>query len=377
MYSANKESSNYKLSQILSALQELLGVFSGAGEVSAESPLPVQDNSVVAAIAALATTFGTYNDYTADHLATAQESGTLFGNLGATARIDISLPPAAANLRYTAIVRNAYGIRWVANGADVIFVGSAESAPGGTLTSIEIGSVVTLFGTDDGVWFAISTPIGNWNNRTVAMHFDGDNGSTTFIDEIGNLVAAKIGSPSISTAQSKFGGASVALNGANSLAVSTDFDLADNDFYIRFWVRHSSLPAAYKTMMAKRGGTTDFGFIIQYTNANLPQFGWSTDGTNATQAYATATNPLIVDTWHYVEVSRSGTHIYVFFDGNLEVDNTDNPTIFNAASDLIIGQSFGSSFMTGFIDDLEIVVGKSGHVAAYTPPTSAFLPLTA
>src|SRR3990167_7743345 len=45
------------------------------------------------------------------------------------------------------------------------------------------------------------------------LHMDGTNGSTTFTDEIGKTVTAN-GNAQISTAQSKFGGASGLFNGA-------------------------------------------------------------------------------------------------------------------------------------------------------------------
>ena len=52
-----------------------------------------------------------------------------------------------------------------------------------------------------------------WASVVLAMHFDGTNGSTTFTDIKGHTVSSA-GSPVISTARSKFGGASGLFSGS-------------------------------------------------------------------------------------------------------------------------------------------------------------------
>lgn len=78
-------------------------------------------------------------------------------------------------------------------------------------------------------------------NVSSLLRFDGTNGSTTFTDEVGHIWTP-LGSPSISTAQSKFGGASGLFsgNGAISTPYHSDFDLLGSAFTIEGFIYHTA-----------------------------------------------------------------------------------------------------------------------------------------
>ena len=84
-----------------------------------------------------------------------------FTNEGAGALIVFNLPAAAAGLEYTFIVQDADGIEITAGAGDTIRIGASVSSAGGTATSTDIGSTLTLVAINATEWMAISN-IGVW-----------------------------------------------------------------------------------------------------------------------------------------------------------------------------------------------------------------------
>lgn len=71
-------------------------------------------------------------------------TGRIFTNTGAGARVDFNLPSAQADTKFTFMVRNVNGIRVVAAGGDTIEVGGVASAAGGRIDAAAIGDVITI-----------------------------------------------------------------------------------------------------------------------------------------------------------------------------------------------------------------------------------------
>ncbi|MGE3298622.1 MAG: phage tail protein, partial [Porticoccaceae bacterium] len=94
----------------------------------------------------------------------------------------------------------------------------------GTLLRTETGLTGTTYSwanevADSGIIGAGEDPY--WNNVVALLHMDGTNGSTTFTDQKGHTFTAT-GNAQISTAQSKFGGASALFDGTGDLVSSAD-----------------------------------------------------------------------------------------------------------------------------------------------------------
>src|SRR5262252_5592386 len=94
--------------------------------------------------------------------------------------------------------------------------------------------------------FGVTAPSG----PSSLTHFDGTNGSTSFPDATGNIVWTRTGSspPVLDTSQSKFGSASLLVNGPSGGALgglsgnnSSITQFGTGDFTIDFWVRFTSL----------------------------------------------------------------------------------------------------------------------------------------
>ena len=89
------------------------------------------------------------------------DSGTVFTNEGASAKIVYNLPTAAAGLTYTFVVQDADGIQVVAASGDTIRIAASVSAAAGNIDSTTIGSTVVLVAINATEWIAI-TSLGTW-----------------------------------------------------------------------------------------------------------------------------------------------------------------------------------------------------------------------
>lgn len=87
-------------------------------------------------------------------------SGSGFTNDGVGAQIVFSLPAAALGLEFLFSVDAAFNLVLLANGTDVIYLGSSASSAGGTLSADAIGETVLLTCSKAGRWKAIAQ--GTW-----------------------------------------------------------------------------------------------------------------------------------------------------------------------------------------------------------------------
>jgi hypothetical protein len=205
---------------------------------------------------------------------------------------------------------------------------------------------------------AIGDPF--WDDVVASLHLDGTDGSTVFTDVKGHVFTAS-GGAQIDTAQSKFGGASLLLDGTDDFITSpdhADWGFGSSDFTIDCWVRFNVDPgtggATFVSHWEANSPANQRGWIFGL-NGNTLRFVYSTDGSGSTTLSA-AWNPAAA-TWYYVSVVRFGPTVYFFVDGQLlGTGNIGTATIFNANSTLQIGtQSNGADFdMNGWIDDVRI-----------------------
>jgi hypothetical protein len=82
----------------------------------------------------------------------------------------------------------------------------------------------------------------NFSNVSLLLHGDGTNGSTTIIDSSPSpKTVTAVGNAQISTAQSKFGGASLLFDGSGDGAIIStglnDFTMTSNTYTLEAWAR--------------------------------------------------------------------------------------------------------------------------------------------
>ena len=216
------------------------------------------------------------------------------------------------------------------------------------------------------------------------LPFDGTNGatSTTDLSDRGNTVTFG-GDAEISTAQSKFGGSSLSLDGNGDyvdLPQATN-QLVSEDFTIEFWFRINSgagsetvgLFGSYYT-----GDGSGEGMLMQ-SNATYNQvfFQWHYGGSdwaylNQTQGTRTA---LSNNTWYHVAVTRSGSTWRLFLNGTQEDSVTQSSYISDSGSTTRLGNygpsGTASHGLNGYIEDFRITRGVARYTSNFTAPTSA------
>ena len=215
------------------------------------------------------------------------------------------------------------------------------------------------------------------------LPFDGTNGatSTTDLSDRGNTVTFG-GDAEISTAQSKFGGSSLSLDGNGDyvdLPQATN-QLVSEDFTIEFWFRINSgagsetigLFGSYYT-----GGSGKGMLMVSSATYNQVYFQWHYGASdwaylNQTQGTRTA---LSNNTWYHVAVTRSGSTWRLFLNGTQEDSVTQSSYITDSGSTTRLGNygpsATASDGLNGYIEDFRITRGVARYTSNFTAPTSA------
>jgi hypothetical protein len=224
--------------------------------------------------------------------------------------------------------------------------------------------------------FAATDP--NFANVSLLLHGDGTNGSTTITDSSPSpKTVTASGNAQISTAESKFGGASIAFDGTGdylSIPRNAAFlPVANEDFTIEAWVYLNAPPGATDAQIVGHGEYgLDSDWLFMINSSRQVYFYFS-----STFLTCLNTAVLSLNTWHHVAASRSGTgssNMKVFVNGVGASFTTNVTTIGTGNRNLTIGadQDGDESNLNGYIDDIRITKGVGRYTANFTPPTAPF-----
>jgi len=220
-------------------------------------------------------------------------------------------------------------------------------------------------------------------------HFDGADGSTSFTDDSSNPgVGTFSGAAAIKTAQSKFGGSSLYLNGNNSskfkstnTGTKVNFGASGgSSFTIELWFYYISL-IAWTPLIHLNTSTWYQGPAILMNNSGQLYFENSYGG-----GHAWALNPGWVPStgqWHHIAVvGTSGQHVKIYINGTLSATRAGSYTSgLPTNGDIYLGHSFGLPgglpgdtgvrTMNGYIDEVRFS-DTARYSANFTPSASAF-----
>jgi hypothetical protein len=210
------------------------------------------------------------------------------------------------------------------------------------------------------------------------LPFDGANGATTTSDlSNSNHTVTFVGNAEISTAQSKFGGSSLSLDGSSYLSIptSSSWTVGSSDYSADMWIKTTDgvadLVSAFKQAAPNNGWLFGIGFHT-VTDGKLAFY-------NASSSYELFGGTAFVNDgeWHHVAFTKSGATLRLFVDGVLDATGTITITSTNSGEAILIGRDNNASpsrHYSGYLDELRISQGIARWTAAFTPPTSA--PLT-
>jgi hypothetical protein len=208
-------------------------------------------------------------------------------------------------------------------------------------------------------------------NVVALLHCNGTNGSTTFTDS-SPLGADWTGSnATISTTQSKFGGASMSVAGTQTIgatAASSNFALGTSEFTIELWCYASSFSGT-QILYDQRPSAASGFYPTIFLSAGIPVY--FTNSTNRIVSGAA----LSTSTWHHIAVSRVAGNTRMFVDGT-QVGSTyvDSDNLVNSSGRPMLADSQvpGSFNLNGFIDEARVTKGVGRYSANFTAPTAPF-----
>jgi Concanavalin A-like lectin/glucanases superfamily len=201
--------------------------------------------------------------------------------------------------------------------------------------------------------------------RVLLLHFDGADGSTTFTDSSPAARAiTAVGSPTITTSTSRFGGACLNLPGSSRLQFP-EISLT-GDYTIQAWVRTATPNAD----MAIAGALTGNNQFLR----------WNADGVNGgmlsfavTSIFASTSGVLsgvTANTFVHIAQTREGSVVRDFVNGQLRQTNTSftNAVIITHIG---VGYQGNENYWVGQMDEVSIST-VAEYTANFTPRSDPF-----
>lgn len=225
-------------------------------------------------------------------------------------------------------------------------------------------------------WLPSYAPVDEeFGNVSLLLHGDGTDGSTTIVDSSSSPKAVTaVGDAQISTAQSKFGGSSIALDGNGDLlrvASATGLQLGTGDFTLELW--------SYLT------ARTNFGQFFDFRNANQSQanilFGFLSTiggGTNATLKLFVNNSVRIVggdvplNQWTHIALTRQSGNTKMFIDGTQTGITYTDANDYTSTITRIGGNVSEDGFLQGYISNIRITKGVARYTENFDVPTAPF-----
>lgn len=205
------------------------------------------------------------------------------------------------------------------------------------------------------------------DTATLLLNCEGDNGSTTITDAIGHSVTPT--GATLSTAQKKYGTASLSLGPNKYLTVpsSADFNLAGKQWTLEADVYPTTNAAG--GIFERYNAMTQNGWILWFDGARTVNFIGGGVGPTAVNLLSGAA-ALTLNAWNHIAVACDGTTTRLFVNGLLKDSTTG--VIDDVEQDLHIGAFLAAAtYFPGYMDALRITVGICRYAAAFTPPSTA------
>lgn len=156
---------------------------------------------------------------------------------------------------------------------------------------------------------------------------------------------------------------------------TADWDFGTGDFTVEAWINLRSLKAtvsnAHALIGSKGASSSQFNFLIFAGKLNITSYN--------TIDYTSAATAMEINKWHHVAITRTGTTVAGFFDGN-RIDTATNSKSYHFETGLYIGDGLntdGSREFDGMIHGLRVLKGTALYTdATYTVPTELLTDIT-
>ena len=185
-----------------------------------------------------------------------------------------------------------------------------------------------------------------------------------FADVANNHAITVVGSPTISTAQSKFGAGSLRVTSGNYLRINSTSTLdmsGKKPFTFECWV--------YMTDTVGGGGILSTRDTPSCTNIVVKR-NFTLIGDAYLNNWSGVGAALPLNQWVHVALVLDGTNIKEYINGVQAGPSSAHPSWPSSNKFLLIGNDFDGG-ITGYINDLRIS-DSAVYTANFTPPTSPF-----
>ena len=191
-------------------------------------------------------------------------------------------------------------------------------------------------------------------------------GFETVTDRVPTTLYAQ-GNAKLSTAQKKYGTASLALDGVGDYVThpsAPDFAFGTGDFCLEAWIYRTTNIGASQILFDFRTATSQIVPDIFLSATYVP--GYLVNGSQV----ITGSAPISLNTWTHIAVSREGTNTRLFVNGTQSGSTyTDNNNYIQCP--LTLGARFdGTLGFYGYIDDVRITKGLARYTGTFTAPAA-------
>ncbi|MSP59902.1 MAG: LamG domain-containing protein [Myxococcales bacterium] len=221
--------------------------------------------------------------------------------------------------------------------------------------------------------------VGNLCKGTVLLlHMDGVNNAKVFPDSSPSKHVITVGGDAkVSTADSKFGGASGYFDGNGDflgVADSPDWNLGTGDFTIDYWMRSANNVQNARMHALSFGNANGTNIDFDYNDKDQGGWGfwiyWNGGGGNLVRVNTVYTD----NKWHHVALVRAGTLFTGYVDGK-SIGSMNYAPALNVSGNFnrYIGLgATGSWPYLGYLDELRILKGVARWTMNFTPPDAAY-----
>jgi len=207
------------------------------------------------------------------------------------------------------------------------------------------------------------------------LHCDGADASTTFTDlSLDPHAVTPNGNAQVDTAQSKFGGASLLLDGTGDFLTvngGADFAFGLGDFTIDLQFRLNAVGAERRLYDSRPSGTASGAYVtLSVTSGNVLQL--IVNGA----ARITGATTLATGAWHHVALARFEGVTKLFLDGVQQGSSyVDATSYLNGTNRPVIGadgNNTANNNYNGWLDEIRVSKGIARWTEAFTAPTLVY-----
>lgn len=212
-----------------------------------------------------------------------------------------------------------------------------------------------------------------YNQRTLLLHCNGPNASTVITDNSTfNRTVTAVGNAQISTAQSKWGGAALLLDGTGdylSVPDSTSWAYGAGNLTNEAWVWLDPTWGSQGAIFSQRlNNSVNAPFWFGITAARMLRL-IAASSTSTVLFDISGATALSTSTWHYVAVVRNGATWTVYLNAASEATTSNAGTLYDSTDALTIGGDTNANYFKGYIDDVRLAKGVADTIAL---PTEQF-----